>query len=109
MDALLILIKILVLVFAASVLAGGGICTAGSAVYIISEPVAGLMMLGISLLFAVPSFFVTRAMWRSLTRKPGLGATSTIQSQSANDVGFQLAASVEERCSTTSDPPNGSG
>jgi hypothetical protein len=70
LNALVIILKVLGLVLAACFLVGSGLCVVGSLINFPSTPGPALGILAISLLIATPSYLLTRAIWRSLTRKP---------------------------------------
>jgi hypothetical protein len=74
MQAVVIILKVLLLVVAVVGLVGGGICTLCGAAWSYEDPDVGMQIVGISLLFAVPSYFITRVMWRSLNRRQTAGA-----------------------------------
>ncbi len=74
MQAVVIILKVLVLALAIVGLVGGGICTLCGAVWSFEDADVGMQIMGISLLFAVPSYFLTRLLWRSLNRRPDAGA-----------------------------------
>jgi hypothetical protein len=74
MQAVVIILKVLVLVLAIVGLVGGGICTLCGAAWSFEDADVGVQIMGISLLFAVPSYFLTRALWRSLNRRQPAGA-----------------------------------
>jgi hypothetical protein len=74
MQAVVIILKVLVLVLAIVGLVGGGICTLCGAVWTLDDADVGVQIMGISLLFAVPSYFLTRVLWRSLNRRQPAGA-----------------------------------
>ncbi|MCC6715913.1 MAG: hypothetical protein IT496_11825 [Gammaproteobacteria bacterium] len=71
MQAVVIILKVLALALAIAGLVGGGICTLCGAVWSFEDAGVGMQIVGISLLFAVPSYFLTRLLWRSLNRRPG--------------------------------------
>lgn len=74
MQAVVIIVKVLVLVLAIVGLVGGGICTLCGAAWSLEDADVGMQIMGISLLFAVPSYFLTRVLWRSLNRRQPAGA-----------------------------------
>jgi hypothetical protein len=81
MQAVVIILKVLVLVVAIVGLVGGGICTLCGAAWSFEDADVGTQIMGISLLFAVPSYFLTRVLWRSLNRRqPAVaeGATAAV-------------------------------
>ena len=76
MQAVVIILKVLVLVLAIVGLVGGGVCTLCGAAWSYEDPDIGMQIMGISLLFAVPSYFLTRFLWRSLNRGQAAKASS---------------------------------
>ena len=76
MQALVIILKVLVLALAIVGLVGGGICTLCGAAWSFEDADVGAQIIGISLLFAVPSYFLTRVLWRSLNRRQPAGAVA---------------------------------
>ena len=81
-QGLWVLLKILILVAAAVGLVGGGLCSAVALYSMTEDAGTGGMVLVISLLFAVPSLLVGRAILRSFRRDaaaggPGVNTTNS--------------------------------
>ncbi len=97
MQAVVIILQVLVLTLAIAGLVGERLCTLCGAAWSFGDAGSGSRVVGISLPFAVPSYFLIRAPWHSLDRHLDAAAEGVAATVSAVSEQNEPASSRDNR------------
>lgn len=84
MPVIVTILKVFILLIAGAGLVGGGLCSLCSVVGMLEDPGGGMQILVVSLTFALPSFFVLRAVIGSFNREAAAGRAALPASRDAS-------------------------